>query len=184
MKFIQARNYTKAGRDSVRLIVIHTMENPEKPGTALAVAKWFASPTAPRASAHYCIDNKEYVQCVAELDVAWAAPGANRDGIHLEHAGRALQTAADWQDPYSSAMLRISAYLAADIANRYGIPVVKLTPEQVADGKSKGFCGHADVTKAFPKRGSHTDPGAGFPWDWYLELVQAAQRGELEPDVA
>lgn len=173
--FIQARNYTQASRAALRLIVVHTMESPEKPGTARAVAQWFAGASAPQASAHACIDSAEIVLCVREKDVAWAAPGANRDGYHIEHAGRAAQTEADWSDAPSVAILALSAAHAADVAHRYGIPAKRLTVAEVADGVTKGFCGHVDVTHAFPKlHGSHTDPGAGFPWDSYIEQVKGS----------
>lgn len=170
-ELIQAAHFTLANRGICRLIVIHTMENPEKPGTARAVARWFAGPAAPQASAHYCIDQAEVVQCVREKDVAWAAPGANRDGIHLEHAGRARQTLEEWSDEYSRAELSVSAVVAADVAARHAIPIRKLTVEQVKDGVSKGFCGHVDVTKAFGKS-THTDPGENFPWGLYLSMVE------------
>lgn len=184
MTFIQARNFTPANRTAIRLIVIHSMEAPEKPGTALAVAKWFAGPNAPQASAHSCIDNAEVILCVHEKDIAWAAPGANRDGLHIEHAGYAKQSAADWSDPFSATMLGLSAEYAAEVAYRYGIPFRKLTVAEVADGKTKGFCGHVDVTNAF-RKGTHVDPGGQFPWDTYLALVTTAAAAiqDTEPPV-
>lgn len=169
--FIQARNYTKSGNREPNLIVLHTMENPEKPGTALGVAKWFAGPLAPKASAHYCIDNSMIVQCVGELDVAWGAPGANRTGIHLEHPGYASQTEAGWGDAYSSACLKLSAQLAAGIAFRWAVPLRHLTPAEIKAGES-GFCGHVDVTHAYNTKGGHIDPGTHFPWDSYMQLVK------------
>lgn len=169
--FILARNYTPANRSEIRAICIHTMENPEKPGTARAVAKWFASPTAPQASAHACVDNTEVVLCVKPTSIAWGAPHLNRDGYHVEHAGYARQTLEDWSDDYSAQMLRISARHTADVAKTWGIPPHRLTVAEVADGKTKGFCGHADVTAAFKTPGGHTDPGKGFPWDLYLAMV-------------
>lgn len=181
--FFQARNFTLAHRSHVRLIVVHTMESPEKPGTARAVAKWFASQAAPKASAHYCVDGVEVVQSVKETDVAWAAPGANRDGIHIEHAGYARQTLADWSDDYSSQMIRISAQLAAEIALRWDIPAKRLTVAEVADGKTRGFCGHADVTAAFKVKGGHTDPGAAFPWGLYIARV-AENMDAMAPEPA
>lgn len=171
--FIQARNYTKAEGRDVKLIVIHTMENPEKPGTAHAVAKWFASSLAPQASAHYCVDSLAIVQCAQEHDVAWGAPNANRSGIHIEHAGYAAQDASGWQDAYSASMLKLSAKLAAEIAFRYAIPLVHLSPDEIKAGKS-GICGHVDVTHAYGTKGGHTDPGAAWPWDAYIAAVQAA----------
>jgi len=48
MQFIQARNYTRGPRRGpIELVVIHTMENDEKPDGAENVARWFAGPTAP-----------------------------------------------------------------------------------------------------------------------------------------
>ncbi len=168
--FIQARHFTKANRDSLRLVVIHTMESSKKPGTARAVANWFAGESAPQASAHACVDSIEVVLCVRAEDVAWHAPGANRDGYGIEHAGRASQSEEEWEDAASISTLLLSARHAADICQRYGIPAVRLTVDEVKDGKTKGFCGHIDVTKAFGKS-THTDPGPHFPWEKYLAMV-------------
>lgn len=55
-----------------------------------------------------------------------------------------------------------SAWLREESA-RYGIPVVKISPEQIRAGAS-GVCGHADCVQA-GLGGSHTDPGPNFPWD-------------------
>lgn len=171
-EFIQAKN---CGPDRfgqrIDLVVIHTMEAPEKPGTARAVATWFASSSAPKASAHYCIDDREIVQCVPESVVAWGAPGANRAGIHLEHAGYASQNLAQWDDEYSRAVLATSARLCADICDRYAIPIVRLEANDLADPNARGICGHVDVTNGRNGGKGHTDPGSSFPWDRYIGLV-------------
>lgn len=172
--YIPAKNKGPSRSGPVLLIVIHTMEAPERPKTALNVALWFGGPQAPEASAHYCVDASETIQCVKEDVVAWAAPGANRDGIHIEHAGYASQTSEEWEDDYSKQMLARSAALAADIAKRYQIPVVKLTPEDLANPVASGFCGHVDVTQGRMGGHGHTDPGPSFPWGDYLALVEAA----------
>ncbi len=72
IQFIQAHGFTPVSERAIRLVVMHTMEAPEKPGTAMAVAEWFAGPKAPQASAHYCIDAVDVIQCVPEDVVAWA----------------------------------------------------------------------------------------------------------------
>lgn len=170
-----AKNYTKGdGTRKFRVIVIHSMESQEKPGTAIQVAKWFSNDNAPQASAHWCVDATSAVQVVDDKDIAWGAPGANADGLHIELAGKAAQTRAQWLDAYSNGVLDQAAKVAARWVVKYGIPIVKLTPAQVADGKTKGICGHIDVTKAFPKLGNHTDPGANFPWDVFLDKVTKA----------
>lgn len=171
--FVQARNYTRvSGGRKVDLIVIHTMESPEKPDTAEAVAAWFAGSTAPQASPHYCIDADSIVQCVRLDDVAWCAPGANSNGIHLEHAGRAAQTLADWSDPYSTAMLQLSAELTADLCKRFSIPATFLDAAALQRGE-RGITTHAEVSKAFPKNSSgHWDPGPNFPMLKYIAQVK------------
>lgn len=172
--FVQAKSYTPSGRTDVRLIVIHTMEHPEKPSSAEDVAMWFAGRTrfdAPLASAHYTIDEDSIVQCVRDKDVAWHAPGANHDGIGVEHDGYAKQTSLEWRDSASQAILRRSAWLVARLCRLYQIPPVKLTKEGILRGE-KGICGHVDVTVSYPgPRRTHWDPGQGFPYAEYLLAV-------------
>lgn len=171
-----AKNYTKGPRkNKIRLIVIHTMESQEKPKTAVQVAKWFSNDNAPKASAHFCVDNKDAVRVVEDNDIAWAAPGANSDGLHIEIAGSASQTRKQWLDAYSLGCLEQAAKVAAEWCVKYQIPVRRLNLNQTVDGKSKGFIGHIDATRAFPHlKGTHTDPGKNFPWDLFLQKVTEA----------
>jgi N-acetyl-anhydromuramyl-L-alanine amidase AmpD len=172
IRFLQARNYTKGRKPGVTidLIVIHTMEAAEKGNTAENVAAWFASPNAPQASAHYNIDHNSIVQSVRDEDTAWHAPGANHNGIGLEHAGYARQTPEDWADPYSIAMLRLSAKLTARLCNKHNIPPVKLSGKELSEGK-RGICGHVHCSEAFNKGKGHWDPGPSFPWSHYISWV-------------
>jgi hypothetical protein len=170
---VQARNYHKGRRAAVRVVVIHDMEAPEKTTTAENIAAYFAGAGAPEASAHDCIDNDSVVPCVRDDDEAWAAPGANRDGIQLELAGYAKQTLDEWLDAYGRQLLDNAAQRTAQRCKTYGLPVRRLSVAQVKDGATKGICGHVDVTKAFPALGTgHTDPGSGFPWSYFLALVR------------
>jgi len=179
--FVQARNYTRGRSVPIDLLVIHTMESPEKPDTAESVAQWFAGPTAPQASAHYCIDSNSIVQCVRDEDVAWHAPGANHNGLGFEHAGRAAQSPADWSDAYSTKMLELSAQLVAEKCKRYGIPAVWLHPADLRAGK-RGITGHVDVSNAF-KLSDHQDPGPNFPVERYLTLVKQHVGDHVDPHV-
>jgi hypothetical protein len=172
--FLQARNFTPVASRTITLLCLHTMEAPEKPATAKAVAQWFAGTTAPQASAHYNIDNAEIWQSVKEHDVAWAAPGANRQGIHLEHAGYARQSAMDWADTYSEAMLQRSAALTADLCTRHSLPVAFVPAADLLAGR-RGITTHAEVSKAW-RLSDHTDPGPNFPMAHYLNLVREAMR--------
>lgn len=176
--FIQASHYKRVGGRTVDLVVIHTMEAPEKGTTAESVARYFQT-TDRDVSSHYCIDDDTIVQCVREEDVAWCAPGANHNGIHLEHAGYAKQSGADWKDAYSTAMLERSARLTGDLCARYRIPVTWLHPTDLLAGK-RGITSHNNVSKAF-KRSTHWDPGKGFPIEPYLSLVRTFMAVGGEP---
>ncbi len=174
--FIQARNYTTANRGptDIKWIVLHSMETGESATTAEAVSKWFAGSNAPKSSAHYNIDSDSIVQSVKIKDIAWAAPGANRYGIHIEHAGRARQTMAQWRDAFSESMLQRSALLVARLCVDCSIPIY-FVPRDELDTGTRGITTHNEVTRSnLSDRGSHTDPGKNFPMDWYLGLVSDA----------
>ncbi|NUT55155.1 MAG: N-acetylmuramoyl-L-alanine amidase [Thermoleophilia bacterium] len=169
--FVESPHVTRTGGRAIDLIVIHTMEMDEKGETAENCAQWFRNPAA-KVSAHYCVDANSIVQCVRDQDVGWHAPGANHDGIGIEHAGRAKQTGREWEDEYSESMLEQSAKLVASLCRTYKIPVAWLYAADLKAGK-RGITTHDAVSKAF-KRGSHWDPGTGFPIERYLALVRAS----------
>ncbi len=176
-RFLQARNYTRVSAEaprSISLVVLHSAEAPEKPGKALDVARWFAGGNAPQASAHFVVDAGEVVQCVREQDVAWGAPGANRNGLHVELVGFARQEIEDWADTYSAAMLERAAGLVAVLCARYGIPVQALDALDLVQRK-RGITVHAAVSTAF-HQSTHTDPGAAFPMDTFVARVAAIRR--------
>ena len=168
--FVESPHINRTGGRQIDLIVIHTMEMDEKGETAENCAQWFRNPGA-KVSAHYCVDANSIVQCVKDENVAWAAPGANSDGLQIEHAGRAKQTGREWNDDYSNAMLDRSAQLVAELCTKYKIPVTWLYAADLVAGK-RGITTHDAVSKAF-KRGSHWDPGTGFPVERYLGLIRA-----------
>lgn len=180
-----AAHYTPGRIKPIRLICLHTMESQEKPGTAVRVAAWFSDKNrAPQASPHMCVDGSQanvkpgqkypapIVRVVDDGDTAWAAPGANADGLHIEMAGIAAQSVANWADAYSLAVIENAATVSAIWCKKYEIPVKHLTLAEVQDGKTKGFIGHVDATNAFKIPGfNHTDPGANFPWEYFLQQV-------------
>lgn len=181
IKLVKAKNFRVANRpaSAVLWMVIHSMEAPEKPATAENVAAWFAHPKhAPMASAHYCIDSDSIVQCVPLKDVAFAAPGSNAEGIHFELAGYAKQSAGEWDDAYSAAMLDRLAQLMAKLSDVYGIPLEYVGVEGLK-ARVRGVTTHYDVSKAF-KKSDHRDPGPNFPMNRVLALaMQYRAAGEI-----
>lgn len=171
MQFVRARWYQEGRLKPIRVMVIHDMEAPEGATTAENIAHYFANESPDRkSSAHYCIDQDSVVQCVPDKDTAYAAPGCNSDGLHFEHAGYARQSLNEWLLPASQKMLVISAKLVAAKCRQYGVPPVKLTVAQLKAGQ-KGIVGHIDVTNAYHES-THTDPGPGFPWFAYIDMVR------------
>lgn len=169
--FIQCRWRTATTGRRIDLVVLHTAETPEGVNTARAVANYFRT-TDVKASAHFCVDNKEIIQSCREQDVAYTAPGANNNGVQIELSGRAAQTAGEWGDAYSMVMLRLAAQLVAHICDGYKIPVRFVTAADLLAGgaRARGITTHYEVNKAF-KKSVHTDPGPNFPMTAFLNAV-------------
>lgn len=171
--FIEAKHYTKvdpAAPRTVRVVVIHDAEFPEKPRAARGIAAYFAT-TDTEASAHLCIDDQEIVQCVHDRDVAWAAPGCNRDGLQIELAGYANQTPSEWRDAYSTAVINNAAKATAQYCLKFCIPPIWLTDQQLAHGMA-GIVGHDQVSRVY-KKSDHSDPGKNFDWRFFMSSVVA-----------
>lgn len=168
---IQAKWYRPlpAGeRRKVRLIVIHDMEFGERGDAAEIIARDFATRSADsKASAHVCIDNNSIIQCVGDNDVAYAAPGANNDGIHLELTGFGRQTREEWLDEFGRKLLDLAGNVVGQYALKYTIPILHLTDNALRNG-APGVVGHDQVSRVY-RQSDHTDPGPNFPWDVLLQ---------------
>lgn len=171
--FIQARHFGAKRTGGVRLIALHTPEWPESASGAEAVAKYFASMEDGRvASAHIVVDSDSIIQCVKDSYVAYAAPGANHDGIHVELVGVARQTATQWRDKFSLSTLALGADAVAQYCLKYGVPPIHLSDEQLRKGHL-GIVGHDQISRVY-KKSDHTDPGPNFPWTRFLMYVKGA----------
>lgn len=173
--FIEAANWQRdVGAQEKLNLVLHCIEGPEASTAAESTANWFAGKLglAPRTSAHACVDDDSIIQCVPWERIAWHAPGANRSGIGIEHAGYARQTPAQWRDDYSRRMLQRSAWLAARLCSQFRIPATFVDAAGLVR-KEAGITTHHEVTKAF-RLSTHTDPGESFPMADYLLLVRSS----------
>ena len=180
LPFVEARHFKKTGgRRPVRVIVLHSMEAPEKGTTAENVAQFFKTTTS-EVSAHLCVDSDSVVRCVRDDDVAFAAPGANADGVQIEMSGFARQTEPEWLDAFGVLMLDRAAAAAAAYCRKYDIPIKRLTNEQLANKAMRGFVSHSQVSEVF-KKSTHTDPGHGFPWAFFLERTALHHATHVNP---
>jgi N-acetyl-anhydromuramyl-L-alanine amidase AmpD len=153
-------NYTadNRGPGEIDMVVVHTME-----GSYSGAISWFQN-SASGASAHYMIRSSdgEITQMVDEEDVAWHAGDwtTNARAIGIEHEGY-VSDPGKW---YTDAMYEASAALTRDIADRNGVPL------------DRGhIIGHYEVPGCSNPGGGgvscHTDPGSGWDWDRYMDLV-------------
>ena len=178
--FVASPHMTRASGRTIDVVVMHTMEIPERPDAAAICARWFQSRVS-RVSAHYCVDAETVIQCVREQDVAWHARGGNARSIGVELAGFARQTAREWEDDYSIAVLVRAASLVADVCRRRRIPVRWLVAGDLLAGR-RGVSSHAEVSRAY-RKSDHWDPGPGFPVESFLERVRVAQQATRVPPV-
>jgi N-acetyl-anhydromuramyl-L-alanine amidase AmpD len=166
---IPARDFTRiVGKRPVKWIVIHDMEAPEKGDTAESIGRYFQHPDKP-SSAHIGVDSTSIVQYVKDNDIAFGAPGANSNGIHIELAGYARQTKNDWMDQFGLSMLERAADAVAQYCHKYFIPASHITNVELAND-FPGIVGHNQVSEVF-KKSDHTDPGPNFPWDHFMYRV-------------
>lgn len=147
------------------LLVVHTSEGAT---TFRSLGNFLANPSS-EVSYHCGFDDTtrdeigEYVQHPRK---SWSAHSANNHGLHgcccTPSGASSGWSRADWL-ARPKMLDACRAWLQEESA-RYGIPLRKITPEQIRAGE-RGVCGHAD-TVAAGMGGSHTDPGPGFPWDY------------------
>lgn len=145
-------NYRPARRPRshpIDYVVIHVTQ--EHFDDAVAV---FQNP-ARKTSAHYLVRSADghIGQCVREKDIAWHATNPDYDNrsIGITHEGWVNSTAWFTEEMYAS-----SAALTAAVCARYAIPLNRTH-----------ILGHHEVSRA-----THTDPGANWDWDHYLELAR------------
>jgi N-acetyl-anhydromuramyl-L-alanine amidase AmpD len=146
-------NYSDGrGGNTIRYVIIHTMQ-----GSYSGSISWFRNPAA-SVSAHYCIRSVDgdVTQMVDDSDTGWHAGNFtyNQRSIGIEHEG----FVADPGRWYTEAMYASSAALTRHLTTRYGIPRDRAH-----------IFGHVEVPGA-----THTDPGSGWNWSHYMDLVGGA----------
>jgi len=163
-------------------VVMHTAETPELQDTDVNVARYFAGLPATRvvngkkvsakASAHYIVGD-EIIQGWPEAGTAFAAPGANAEGIQIELCGRARQNPEQWRDDFSTKQLQLASKLVASICRRHHLEMAYRGPMSLRQ-RLTGVTGHVLVNQAF-HRSTHSDPGPSFPWSRFMTMVKAAR---------
>lgn len=185
------KSYTsgrKSGQPTV--IVLHTTEGSEGPNSAEDGAAYDARRTD-GTSTHFFVDSNSIVQCVSTTDEAHAARTHGNDiGIQIEICGTSGQGASGWADAVSKATLDNVVRLCVQLRKKYPgrFPLRRLSTSQLRatwthpTSSSGGFCGHVDITNAFPEdNGTHTDPGPNFPWSQVLNGIAQQEEEDDMP---
>jgi hypothetical protein len=154
-------NYQNASRGSAEInyVVIHTVQ-----GSYAGAISWFKNPSA-GVSSHYVVRSSdgEITQMVDDTDIAYHDACFNSNSIGIEHEGY-VDAPGTW---YTQAMYQSSAKLTAWLCDKYGIP------------KDHGhIMGHGET----PDCSDHSDPGGGWDWNKYLNLVKTG--GTCTPQCA
>jgi uncharacterized protein (TIGR03382 family) len=146
-------NYQTASRGltDVKYIVIHDTE-----GSYSGTISWFKDPDA-NVSAHYVVRSSDghIAQMVDEKNVAWHDACFNTSSVGIEHEGYASKP-EQW---FTEAMYTESAKLTAYLADKYNIKKTHSTST---------IMGHGEA----PDCSDHSDPGPGWNWPHYIDLVQ------------
>lgn len=185
------RSFTPGRTRALQYIVIHFTAGSEGPRSAEDGAAYDKTRTD-GVSCHAFADSNSIAVEVPPTDRAHhARQHGNEVGYGIEICGT-MQTRAQWLDATSLPTLRNAARQAAEVALAYAIPVLRLSVAQVRAAyyagtgqRPKGFCGHVDVTAAYPEdQGTHTDPGTEFPWDVFFSMVNQEKAAQQGADVA
>ncbi len=167
-------------------IVVHTAENTPDlvlpDGGAEGVARFISRRTDAAGSYHSIADSDSVVQLGRyEWEMFHEGTGGNRWSLGLAFACRASQ----WPtlpEAWFGAALRNGAREAARMARWVNdtvgveVPAERITAVQYRNGRP-GFVGHGELDP-----GRRSDPGSGFPWDEFLDMVQAELRPPQPPE--
>jgi hypothetical protein len=154
-------NYQTATRGigDIKSIIIHDTE-----GSYAGTLSWFQDPDA-QVSAHYVVRSSDghIAQMVDEKNIAWHVACYNTSTIGIEHEGYAAKP-AQW---FTEAMYTESAKLTAYLADKYMVP---------KEHRTGGIQGHGEA----PDCSDHTDPGPGWNWDHYIDLVRTGGASQFK----
>lgn len=148
--------------DVIIWIVLHSTEG----ATAESAARWFANPKS-TGSTHLVVDDDICYRCLRNVDIPWGASGANKKGFHIEQAGYARWSNAEWKKHDKT--IRRAAYKTALHAHLFDIPLRWVGVNDLKAGKP-GVTTHSDCSRAFG--GDHTDPGSGYPKWLFLKYAK------------
>lgn len=153
------RNQSGRNGDRPDLIVIHTTESHNRPGTSdlQSIADWFDNASS-QASSHVLVDaDGTSARLVSDEMKAWTQASYNPRCLSIEQIGFASTTRAGWLTQRKE--LRETARWIAYWSRKHGIPIRRVRPTRT------GVIGHQGLGAG---GGGHHDPGENYPWGYVL----------------
>lgn len=120
------------------------------------------------ASSHAGCDNLKTRTYVNPDYASWTLLNGNSRSVNMEICGWARWSRDEWLGPQRGRLIQ-AANWARQMCDRFGIPKRHIGAQGVARGEA-GIIGHVDYTNG-ARDGSHWDPGPGFPWDVFIDMV-------------
>lgn len=146
-------------------IVLHSTESPGAAGRACEGVYSYWRRQARGYGAHFVVAaNGDYCRTPNANELLWHVENHNTGSVGIEQCGYARYSREDWLD--NPAQLDTVARIIAHLSVRWGIVL--------RNSVNSGVCTHAQCSKAFG--GSHTDPGAGYPFSHVLGMAQAYKK--------
>lgn len=165
---------------SIRYIVLHSTEG----DTAEGAAEYFTQPGS-GGSANLVVDDNRCYRTLADTVIPWGAPPLNTHGFHIEQAGFAHWTHAEWMSHERT--IERAAYKASLRVRQHKIPVRVLdvaaleedfgtvieggVPQKPGPLRG-GIVTHATISAAYHET-THTDPGSAYPMAVFLQHLNA-----------
>lgn len=182
--YVQAAFHGGTMKSGPCFTVVHDAETPLRAGYTDSIVEMFRVGPKAGTSAHAMVDPVKAIKMLPDNVVAYAAgPKANPLGWHLEQAGYASFTRAQWTTPDGMAQLRRAGACLREVHDTWGIPKRWMTDDQLrraaaGDRSAGGMTTHKQVTRVLGGT-THTDPEENYPRDLLLEAVLNDQGDDM-----
>lgn len=179
----RVRQFRERGTTASGVIVLHTAESvPDTIGPdqgAEGVARFIAG-RSDYGSYHELCDSDGIVDLVPfNMQAYGDGTGSNPHAIHISAATQAARWATlpeSWREATVRNMARAAVRADAYVHSVHGVhvPARRITRAE-SDRRVEGFISHAERDP-----GRRSDPGAGFPWEFFLRTY--AELRDPKPD--
>ena len=148
------RNQSPRGSARPRLMVLHTTEGHNRPGTAdlRGLAEFFDQPNG--SSSHKAVDAEgNIITMVADSQKAFTQCNFNSVSLAIEQIGFASQSKKEWVSEYHRGLRTVARQLA-HWSIRHDIPLRHSTVSGVCQHSNLGAigCGHSDCGPGYPEK--------------------------------